>query len=75
MAEALRVVQLVVVLAGPGLLCAPTPMIAIHAHILGVVAPRDVRTEHIALLLGLLRLLLLEVLMLADDRQWCVAAK
>ena len=44
LAETFRIVKLRVVFASPCFLGAATAMIAIHAHIFGVMAARDMRT-------------------------------
>lgn len=50
--QTLRVVQLVIVLACPGLLGAATAMVAAHAHIFGVMSAKVVRACDCAFLVG-----------------------
>ena len=46
LAEAFRVVKLVSVMACPSLLGAAAAVVAVHAHVLRVVAPLRMRTAH-----------------------------
>ena len=46
LAEAFRVVELVSVLTRPSLLCAAAPVVAVHAHVLRIVAPLFMRAAH-----------------------------